>query len=321
MTAAVPDNRSAPTDGRVVAVLGLGAMGLPMTARLAGAHTVRAFDPVLERRELAEAAGAGTASTPGAAAAGADVVVVAVRDAGQTRQALLGDGSDAAGDAAGGAGGAAGAMAPGGTVVLTSTIGRDAVVQLAAELAGLGIAVVDAPVSGGAVRAEAGDLLIMVGAPDEAYGRTAAVLHRLGSSVFRAGSRVGDGQVLKTVNQLLCGVHTAAAAEALALAARLGLDLDRTVEVLGSGAASSFMLADRGPRMAAQLQSGSPPLRSRMDIIDKDMGLVAELARSVGVPVPVAAAAGQLWATAMANGLSADDDSALVRLLLPSGPN
>lgn len=317
MTAAVPDNRSAPTDGRVVAVLGLGAMGLPMTARLAGAHTVRAFDPVLERRELAEAAGAGTASTPGAAAAGADVVVVAVRDAGQTRQALLGDGSDAAG----GAGGAAGAMAPGGTVVLTSTIGRDAVVQLAAELAGLGIAVVDAPVSGGAVRAEAGDLLIMVGAPDEAYGRTAAVLHRLGSSVFRAGSRVGDGQVLKTVNQLLCGVHTAAAAEALALAARLGLDLDRTVEVLGSGAASSFMLADRGPRMAAQLQSGSPPLRSRMDIIDKDMGLVAELARSVGVPVPVAAAAGQLWATAMANGLSADDDSALVRLLLPSGPN
>jgi 3-hydroxyisobutyrate dehydrogenase len=317
VTAAVPDNRSAPTDGRVVAVLGLGAMGLPMTARLAGAHTVRAFDPVLERRELAEAAGAGTASTPAAAAAGADVVVVAVRDAGQTRQALLGDGSDAAG----GAGGAAGAMAPGGTVVLTSTIGRDAVVQLAAELAGLGIAVVDAPVSGGAVRAEAGDLLIMVGAPDEAYGRTAAVLHRLGSSVFRAGSRVGDGQVLKTVNQLLCGVHTAAAAEALALAARLGLDLDRTVEVLGSGAASSFMLADRGPRMAAQLQSGSPPLRSRMDIIDKDMGLVAELARSVGVPVPVAAAAGQLWATAMANGLSADDDSALVRLLLPSGPN
>lgn len=317
MTAAVPDNRSAPTDGRVVAVLGLGAMGLPMTARLAGAHTVRAFDPVLERRELAEAAGAGTASTPAAAAAGADVVVVAVRDAGQTRQALLGDGSDAAG----GAGGAAGAMAPGGTVVLTSTIGRDAVVQLAAELAGLGIAVVDAPVSGGAVRAEAGDLLIMVGAPDEAYGRTAAVLHRLGSSVFKAGSRVGDGQVLKTVNQLLCGVHTAAAAEALALAARLGLDLDRTVEVLGSGAASSFMLADRGPRMAAQLQSGSPPLRSRMDIIDKDMGLVAELARSVGVPVPVAAAAGQLWATAMANGLSADDDSALVRLLLPSGPN
>lgn len=317
MTAAVPDNPSAPTDGRVVAVLGLGAMGLPMTARLAGAHTVRAFDPVLERRELAEAAGAGTASTPAAAAAGADVVVVAVRDAGQTRQALLGDGSDAAG----GAGGAAGAMAPGGTVVLTSTIGRDAVVQLAAELAGLGIAVVDAPVSGGAVRAEAGDLLIMVGAPDEAYGRTAAVLHRLGSSVFRAGSRVGDGQVLKTVNQLLCGVHTAAAAEALALAARLGLDLDRTVEVLGSGAASSFMLADRGPRMAAQLQSGSPPLRSRMDIIDKDMGLVAELARSVGVPVPVAAAAGQLWATAMANGLSADDDSALVRLLLPSGPN
>jgi len=317
VTAAVPDNRSAPTDGPVVAVLGLGAMGLPMTARLAGAHTVRAFDPVLERRELAEAAGAGTASTPAAAAAGADVVVVAVRDAGQTRQALLGDGSDAAG----GSGGAAGAMAPGGTVVLTSTIGRDAVVQLAAELAGLGIAVVDAPVSGGAVRAEAGDLLIMVGAPDEAYGRTAAVLHRLGSSVFRAGSRVGDGQVLKTVNQLLCGVHTAAAAEALALAARLGLDLDRTVEVLGSGAASSFMLADRGPRMAAQLQSGSPPLRSRMDIIDKDMGLVAELARSVGVPVPVAAAAGQLWATAMANGLSADDDSALVRLLLPSGPD
>ncbi len=308
MTAAGPD-ATAP-DRPLVAVLGLGAMGLPMTARLAGAYRVQAFDLFAERRDLAAAAGADPADTPAAAGAGAEVVVVAVRDAKQTRQALLGDAEGT---------GAAAAMSPGGIVVLTSTIGRDAVVLLAAELAELGIAVVDAPVSGGAVRAEAGDLLIMVGATDDVFERASAVLDRLGSRVFRAGPRVGDGQVLKTVNQLLCGVHTAAAAEALALAGRLGLDLDRTIEVLGSGAAASFMLADRGPRMAAQL-SGSPPLRSRVDIIDKDMGLVSDLARSAGIPVPVAAAAGQLWATAMANGLSAEDDSSLIHLLLPTEP-
>lgn len=302
---------AAATDRPLVAVLGLGAMGLPMAARLAGAYQVRAFDLVPDRRELAAAGGAETAASPAAAAAGAGVVVVAVRDASQTRQALLGDPD--------GEGGATAAMGPGGIVVLTSTIGRDAVVLLAAELAEQGIAVVDAPVSGGAVRAGAGDLLIMVGAPDDAFEQASAVLNRLGSRVFRAGTRVGDGQVLKTVNQLLCGVHTAVAAEALALAAQLGLDLDRIIEVLGSGAAASFMLADRGPRMAAQL-SGSPPLRSRVDIIHKDMGLVSDLARSAGVPVPVAAAAGQLWATAMANGLSAEDDSSLIHLLLPTDP-
>lgn len=285
------------------AVLGLGAMGLPMATRLRGTVEVRAYDPVEQRRELADGEGIATAATPAAAAAGADLLLVAVRDAAQTEAALLGDE------------GAVSTAAPGAVVVLTSTIGREAVLALDEHLRERGFVVVDAPVSGGAVRAGNGELLILVGAADEPFAAAQPVLNRLGSHVVRAGTAVGDGQTLKTVNQLLCGVHVAVAAEAVALAARLGLDVTATLDTLGSGAAASFMLADRGPRMAEQL-TGTPQLRSRVDIFDKDMRLVLDMAAASGLQVPVATAAAGLWRQAMADGLAAEDDSALVRLLL-----
>ena len=124
---------------------------------------------------------------------------------------------------------------------------------------------------------------------------------------------------MKTVNQLLCGIHTAAAAEALALAQALGLDLDTVIEVLRSGAADSFMLGDRGPRMIQQLRGQEPELRSRVDVIGKDMGIVHALVRSAGVAAPVAAAAEQVYLGLEARGYPSADDSIAVKASMRDG--
>jgi 3-hydroxyisobutyrate dehydrogenase len=120
---------------------------------------------------------------------------------------------------------------------------------------------------------------------------------------------------MKTVNQLLCGVHIAAAAEALTLARALGLDPAAAVATLGAGAASSFMLADRGPRIAGALAGQPPPVLSRADIFVKDLGIVADAGAAAGVALPVAAAAHQLYLLAQAAGLGEADDSAIATLL------
>ncbi|WP_413452441.1 NAD(P)-dependent oxidoreductase [Georgenia phoenicis] len=286
-----------------VAVLGLGAMGLPMAQRLARSHRVTGFDVSPDRRRAAADAGITTADTAVESCAAADAVVISVRHAGHLEQALFGP--DGVGQD----------LRRGAVVVLTSTVGADVAETAADRLAPHGVSLVDAPVSGGPVRAGEGDLLVVVGAVQDALERSRPVLDALASSLVVVGPRAGDGQRLKTVNQLLCGIHTAAAAEALALAHALGLDLDRTIDVLGRGAAASFMLADRGPRMAARLRGQEPDLRSRLDVIAKDMGIVARLAHAEQVATPVAAAAEQLYRLGLARGLGPADDSVTTTLL------
>lgn len=286
-----------------VAVLGLGAMGLPMATALVRGFDVVGFDVAPERVALAVEAGATGAGTVAEACAGTDVVVVGVRDGAQLDALVLGDG------------GVAESLAAGAVVVVTSTVGEAAVRSVADALAARGIHCVDAPVSGGPVRAGTGDLLIMVGADDDALAAARPVLDALSSSLTVVGG-IGAGQQLKTVNQLLCGIHTAAASEALALAHRLGLDLDACIEVLSQGAAASFMLADRGPRIAQQLRGEEPPLRSRLDVIGKDMGIVGDLTRQLKVATPVAAAAEQLYRAVSAAGHDADDDSVVATTLV-----
>lgn len=184
-----------------VAVLGLGAMGLPMATHLARDHEVIAFDVSPERLKMAELAGVRPAVSPAQACADADVVLIGVRDAAQLERALFGPL------------GAAETLAAESVVILTSTVGRDAARDAADRLEEQGVLLIDAPVSGGPVRAGKGDLLIMVSAGPAALDRGRSVLEALSSTLTVAGPRVGDGQMLKTVNQLLCGVHTAAAAE------------------------------------------------------------------------------------------------------------
>jgi 3-hydroxyisobutyrate dehydrogenase len=315
VSSTVPGNDPAPAPvtgsppgagGTVVAVIGLGAMGLPMTARLAAHLPVVAYDPVEQRLALARAAGARTAASPAEAVAGAGVVVLAVRTLGQVESALFG------------AGGAAAGLAPGSVVVLTSTVGVPGARRVAERLAGHGAELVDLPVSGGPKRAGDGDLLVLVGGSDTAVAAARPVIDLLASTVAVVGPNPGDGQAMKTVNQLLCGVHIAAAAEALALAKGLGLDPLVALSTLGAGAAESFMLANRGPRIVQCLDGEEPAVLSRLDIFVKDMGIVTDAGRANGVPTPLAAAAEQLYRLAEAAGLASSDDSALARLL--SGP-
>jgi 3-hydroxyisobutyrate dehydrogenase len=253
-----------------VAVLGLGAMGMPMATRLASAFHVSAFDVDADRLRLAEAAGVETVARAADAVAYAEVVVVAVRTLEQAEEVLLGDGIPA-----------------GATVVLTSTVGREGCVLLGKRLAARGLRLLDAPVSGGPARAGEGDLLIFLGGDEATRASAAPVVDALASTAVVVGEHPGDGQAMKTVNQLLCGVHVAAAAEALALADALGLDAAVCVDVLGAGAAASFMLANRGPRMVAALAGEEPELTSRVDIFVKDLGLVEEATRSARLATPL----------------------------------
>lgn len=280
--------------------LGLGAMGQPMAHRLIEAsHDVAGFDPLQASLDALVAAGGRPASTASEAAAGADVVFVTVATPDQALAALFGRD------------GAADALAPGATVVLMSTIGPAAVREIAERLADAGVRVLDAPMSGGVARAEQGDLVVMVGGPRELFEACRPFLDQLGTTVSYVGENVGDGQALKLVNQLLAGVHIAAAAEALGFAAALGLDPRAAWDVIRHGAAGSFMLNDRGARM---LDGAFEPVRSALDIFVKDMGLVVSAARARKLPTPLAAAAEQLYLAGTAEGLGRRDDSAVVTL-------
>ncbi|RAX23717.1 MULTISPECIES: NAD(P)-dependent oxidoreductase [unclassified Actinomyces] len=288
-----------------VAVLGLGAMGLPMATNLSQTFTVRGFDISAERLALAQQAGIVPATSAAEAVADADVVLVAVRNQAQLEELLFGQDGIAA------------AMRPGAAVLLTSTVGGAGVEAVAGRLRDMGLLLVDAPVSGGPVRAGDGDLLVVVGADDEAWAATEDVLEAMSSTLVRVGDEPGYGQSMKTVNQLLCGVHIAAAGEALALAQALGLDVEAALKALMAGAAESFMLGDRGPRMLQAYDEDGPEVRSRLDIFVKDMGIVTAAAKSVGLSTPVAAAAEQLYLQGARRGLGAQDDSTVITVIAP----
>jgi 3-hydroxyisobutyrate dehydrogenase len=287
-----------------IAVIGLGAMGLPMATHLATTFSVTGFDPFEPRRQLAGERGIAAEATPEGASKNADMALLAVRDQGQAESALFGDD------------GVLESLRPGSPVILTSTIGPEAARALADRLEDAGYPLVDAPISGGPVRAGNGDLLIVVGATKDALAATQPVLDHLASTLTIVGPRPGDGQALKTINQLLAGIHIAAAAEAIALARGLGLDPAVVVSALSQGAAGSFMFSDRGPRML-QAYSGGAEVKSRVDIFVKDMGIVTNVGRACHVPLPLAAAAEQLYLIAEAAGLGAEDDSSVVTILSP----
>jgi len=294
----VPENRTN------IAVIGLGAMGLPMATHLATAFSVTGFDPFEPRRQLATERGIAAEATPEGASRNADIALLAVRDQSQAESAIFDKD------------GVLQSLRPGAPVILTSTIGPEAARGLADRLEDAGHPLVDAPISGGPVRAGNGDLLIVVGATPDALTAARPVLDHLASTLAIVGQRPGDGQALKAINQLLAGVHIAAAAEAIALARGLELDPAVVISALSQGAAGSFMFSDRGPRML-QAYAGGAEVKSRVDIFVKDMGIVTSVGRACHVPLPLAAAAEQLYLIAEAAGLGAQDDSSVVTILSP----
>jgi 3-hydroxyisobutyrate dehydrogenase len=280
-----------------VAFIGLGSMGLPMAKNLVSrGFTVRGFD--IRRAALDALAQAGGSGAPSAtdAIVGADVLVLMVVNAAQAEQILFADGGLAA-------------LPHDGIVVLMATCPPSSVERIADRVLDAGRRFVDAPVSGGVVGAEGATLTIMAAAPLQTFEAAKPVLAAVGNKVFHVGERPGQGAVVKAVNQLLCGVHIAVAAEALSLAAKVGVDLRVLLEIVGGSAASSWMLKDRGPRMLQE----EPQVTSAVDIFVKDLGIVLEAGRDSKAALPLAALAHQMFLAVSGRGDGNADDSQVIR--------
>jgi L-threonate 2-dehydrogenase len=163
-------------------------------------------------------------------------------------------------------------------------------------------------VSGGVVGATGGTLTIMAAAPDAVFGRMKPLLSAMGSNLYHLGQTPGQGAAMKTVNQLLAGIHIAAAAEGLALAERAGIDAALALEILSGSAAASWMLKNRGARMVAD----DGQVTSAVDIFVKDLGLVLDAGRAAKMGLPLSAAAHQQFIAASGLGLGGRDDSQVI---------
>jgi 3-hydroxyisobutyrate dehydrogenase len=245
-----------------------------------------------------QGAGGRGAEDPAAAASNAPLLLIMVATAEQVETVLFGSH------------GAATVLAPGATVMLCSTVPPAYVQGLAQRLADRGIALLDAPVSGGVARAADGGLTIMASGSAAAFTACEPVLAALSSKVYRLGEAPGVGSSVKMINQLLAGVHIAAAAEAMALAARVGLDAQVVFEVISNSAGASWMFTNRVPHML----TGDYTPHSALDIFVKDLGIVLDTGAALRFPLPVAAAAHQMFLMGAAAGLGRQDDAAVVKV-------
>lgn len=280
-----------------VGFVGLGSMGMPMACNLlARGFEVRGFDVRRESVAALESRGGRGADSAAAVAEGADALVLMVVNAAQAESVLFAEG-------------ALDRLPDGATVILMATCPPDSVAALAGRVEAAGRRFVDAPVSGGTVGAVAGTLSIMAAAPAAVVERVRPVLAAMGDKVFHVGEAPGQGATVKTVNQLLCGVHIAVVAEAFSLAAKAGVDLAVLLEIMSGSAASSWMLKDRGPRML----EAEPGITSAVDIFVKDLGIVLEAGRGAKAALPLAAVAHQMFLSASGRGEGAMDDSQVIR--------
>jgi L-threonate 2-dehydrogenase len=289
-----------PADKPRIGFVGLGVMGRPMAANLVRAgYACTVYD--INPAAMAQLAGLGArpAETVAEAAEVSDIFITMVVNDAQMRAILFEPGN------------AAQAFAPGSTVIGMSTMSRAFVQDAAARLEQLGVAYLDAPVSGGEVGATAGELSIMAGGPDIVFEHCRAALEVIGGNIYHVGQNVGDGQAVKMINQLMVCVHNAIAAEALTFGARLGLDQALLLDIIGHSAGNSWIFSNRGPRMVER--TFTPP-KSALHILVKDLGFVIDTANSLGYPLVLGSATQQIYKIAAAQGLNDLDDSILIEL-------
>ncbi len=283
-----------------VAVVGVGNMGGAMAARLLElGWPVQVHDIDARKHVALLAAGATAHASPAQAAAACEAVIVCVVDTAQCEQVLFGRQ------------GLAGVMPPGGMVMLCPTIAPQDTESLAGRLARHGIEVLDAPMSGGPARAREGGMSLMLAGPDALVARHEALLGALSSRIFRISERVGDGARTKLVNNLAAGINLVAAAEVLAMARAMGLDLGRTLDVIEQSSGQSWIGSDRMRRAIA----GDYAPRAHMTLLEKDSRLALQAAQAAGYSGPLGAATAQVFARASAAGLDDLDDAALLRWL------
>jgi putative dehydrogenase len=283
----------------VAGVIGLGSMGLGMARSMkrAGLDVV-GYDisPTAVDRFIAD--GGRGAATPANAAKDADIVVSVVVNSAQTGAVLFGPH------------GIAGTMKPGAVFVSSATMDPAVARDLSQRVEALGFHYLDAPISGGAAKAESGELTIMASGSKQAFDTARPALDAMASKVYELGDAAGTGAAFKMINQLLAGVHIAAACEAITFAAKQGLDLDKVYEVITASAGNSWMFENRVRHVLA----GDYTPLSAIEIFVKDLGIVQDMARSERYPVPLVAAALQMYLAASGAGMGRDDDSSLARL-------
>ena len=280
-----------------IGFVGLGIMGAPMAGHLVKAgHAVTGYDLVDAAVERLAAQGGRAAESLAEAVTGAEVVITMLPADPHVRSVVLEEG------------GVLTHAAPGTLLIDMSSVTPGIALEIAAAAAPLDVRVLDAPVSGGEAGAVEAALSIMVGGEAADFAAARPLLDRLGSTVVHVGP-TGAGQTVKAANQLIVAVHLQALAEAVVFLRRAGVDLGSALDVLGGGLAGSTVLARK--RAAMEHHDFRPGFR--VDLHHKDMGIVTEAARALGVPLPLGALAAQLVASSRANGDGGLDHAALLR--------
>ncbi|MCP3391152.1 NAD(P)-binding domain-containing protein [Bradyrhizobium sp. CCGB12] len=282
-----------------VAVVGLGSMGFGMATSLRRAgHAVTGCDVSADTVARFVKDGGAGAKTPAEAAKDADIVVSVVVNAAQTETILFGKD------------GAAETMPKDSVFISSATMDPDVARRLAKQLEATGRHYLDAPISGGAQRAAQGELTILASGSSAAFAKARPALDAMAAKLYELGDAAGQGAAFKMINQLLAGVHIAAASEAMAFAAKQGLDIRKVYEVITASAGNSWMFENRMPHVL----DGDYTPRSAVEIFVKDLGIIQDMARSARFPVPVSAAALQMFLMTSAAGMGRDDDASVARM-------
>jgi 3-hydroxyisobutyrate dehydrogenase len=287
-----------------VGIVGFGAMGSAMACNLQARHyAVTARDIHPGAQQQAQDRGMAVTASPAELAAAVDVIAIVVVNAAQIADVLFGT-ADCPGVVAG--------SRPGQTVLLCSTIAPDDTIRFADKLATSGLAVLDAPISGGPARALSGEMSMMLAGPQTALDSLAGLLADLAKNRFLLGARVGDAAKAKLVNNLLAGINLAAGAEALALGMRLGLEPQKIFDIVTASSGNSWIFQDR---MARAIQDDFLP-RAAAPVLTKDLGLAVALASSVQAATPLAEVAWAQFRATLAGGWAALDDAAILKTYL-----
>lgn len=282
-----------------VGVIGLGAMGMGVAqSLLRNGFAVHAYDLRQETLQKLAEAGAHAAQSPAWVGAAVDALVIVVVNAQQVDAVLFGEN------------GAAAHLKPGSIVVSCVTVSPEYAEALGEKLKAMDLVLIDAPVSGGAAKAAAGQMSVMAAGDPAAFAQCEGLFAAIAGKLYRLGDQPGQGSKVKMINQLLAGVHIAASAEAMALGLRAGCNADALYEVISNSAGSSWMFQNRVPHILA----GDYTPLSAVNIFVKDLGIVLDYAKKSIFPLPLSAAAHQMFMQASAAGHGGEDDSAVVKI-------
>ena len=283
-----------------VCVIGLGTMGMGAAKSCirAGLNTYGGDISDKALQELKDAGAVKVSKTPKEFGTELDAVIVLVVNAAQVKTVLFGGEPDCF----------AASLKKGTPVMVSSTMAAADAQEIAAKLAEYGLPMLDAPVSGGGVKANAGEMTVMASGAQETFETLQPVLDAVAGKVYNIGTEFGLGSSVKIVHQLLAGVHIAVAAEAMAMAKKAGIPLDIMYDVVTNAAGNSWMFENR---MAHVLAGDYTPL-SAVDIFVKDLGLVTDTAKALHFPIPLASTAYQMFTNASNAGYGRYDDSAVI---------